>query len=587
MNIYSQNNFKLQNIHLREISRDVADLTENFNKLTSSVLYTSACMNSLNNTLKANLLYSTEISVLKLINTLASMSLNLKRVQVDFQKTDSKLSLFKLNINETEKDVSIFTENGLNKLTIAFTNVKESSEEAEWGLKDWVSLLADIYTAVVGIRAAMLALGISGATVFGPGGTIALGILGTLTLLTLFINEVKTAQIEAEKLDFIKKQKQDGTYWGVLNPGKVTNEQIDALKIKSEMDPAGTIWIEGKPMTNLDFYKLNEKKYKDQNTLPAPPGMIEQPETAKDKKKKDNGNYRPSYSPGNINIYQQEVNLLSTKQQILNEIEEIEKKIAIEDLPLQKKEFEKQIDTLRFRIRYLSGEFEKIDLTGIEAKTVIPDDEMIIKPRVAKGDKRTENFQGIKESSAFLKVQLGLIKSIEEAIPNLQNSFQGIFASFVPPQGAADPFREFMKQIVLTFLNVVEAMLFEAGAASFFKAVLTGGISLPKDVGLVAAGLAALEIAKGFVGGFAKGTDSLYKTGYALVGEQGPELVHLQKGTRIFNNTDTNKMLNSARANQPSSLNINNVYIASSLDALSFFRVNYPKYKKFKTLQAV
>lgn len=204
---------------------------------------------------------------------------------------------------------------------------------------------------------------------------------------------------------------------------------------------------------------------------------------------------------------------------------------------------------------------------------------------------RERDKSGDADLQRSIEMHKEMAKRMQEIYDGMANGVVGsmgtLFASFVPPQAALTPLEQFMKQIVITFINAVQGLVLAAAAALPAKGITSFGVTMLTDAPLLAAAYSALEIAKGFVGGFAKGTDSLHRSGYALVGEQGPELVYLNKGTKIFNNNDTNKMLNNARANQPSSVNVNNVYIASSLDALSFFRVNYPKYKKFKSLQAV
>jgi hypothetical protein len=195
-----------------------------------------------------------------------------------------------------------------------------------------------------------------------------------------------------------------------------------------------------------------------------------------------------------------------------------------------------------------------------------------------------------KKLEGVINPHLEFAKRMQDIYDGMANGVMGsmgsLFASLVPPQAALSPLEQFMKQIVITFINAVQGLVLAAAAALPAKGITTFGISMITDAPLLAAAYAALEIAKGFIGGFAKGTDYLHKSGYALVGEQGPELVYLNRGAKVFNNNDTSKMLNSARANTVPNTNVNNVYISSSLDALSFFRVNYPKYKKFKRLQS-
>lgn len=514
-------------------------------------------------------------------NRLIDLNYNVKILSAGINNlTDDIHELYKISdiaFDDLNNSIQNITHGSLSDFNKKLFELNTGTQNNNESISDWISLLSDVVTILLGTGAAVSAFGGTAVAVFAG---IALAITEAVVLINEFSIQWNKLQQLQKNMDFLNREKENGTYWGLINPSGIKKEQVEALKRKSDQDPAGTIIVEGVTKTNKQYYEDIQKLFNNQNTLPAPKWMVQESEANKSSIERSKG-FTSGFT--NLTMNRESIELLNTRQQILQEIEEIEKKIAIEDLPLQKKEFEKQIETLQFKIRLLSGEFEKINLEGLEPKK-LPEDNTEITPRsvTTSGKKKKDN----KESIFFLKAQLGLIKSFEEAIPNLQNSFQGLFAAFVPPQGAADPFRDFMKEVVLTFLNAVELMMYEAGAASFFKAILTGSLSLTKDIGLMAAGMAALQIAKGFIGGFAKGTDYLQKSGYALVGEQGPELVYLNRGAKVFNNNDTSKMLNSARGNMHANMNVNNVYISSSLDALTFFRVNYPKYKKFKRLQS-
>lgn len=78
---------------------------------------------------------------------------------------------------------------------------------------------------------------------------------------------------------------------------------------------------------------------------------------------------------------------------------------------------------------------------------------------------------------------------------------------------------------------------------------------------------------------FLAGGTSDFSGGLAVVGEKGMELVNLPKGSKVYNNSDTMRMLNSIRAGRY--INNNNVYIAANVDGVEFLRVNQPKYEKF------
>jgi len=66
----------------------------------------------------------------------------------------------------------------------------------------------------------------------------------------------------------------------------------------------------------------------------------------------------------------------------------------------------------------------------------------------------------------------------------------------------------------------------------------------------------------------------MQQSGLAVVGDAGPELVHLPAGARVYNNQDTQKYFNSINS-QPQAVN---VYVNANLDGLKFLENNMPKY---------
>jgi len=98
------------------------------------------------------------------------------------------------------------------------------------------------------------------------------------------------------------------------------------------------------------------------------------------------------------------------------------------------------------------------------------------------------------------------VKAIYDDLASAVGTSMGtFFASFVPEQNPLTPFQQLMKSIVLAMLNAVEGMIKLSIASMIGKGILTGGISLLTEAPLLVAALAALEVAKGFIGGFANG----------------------------------------------------------------------------------
>lgn len=220
----------------------------------------------------------------------------------------------------------------------------------------------------------------------------------------------------------------------------------------------------------------------------------------------------------------EEIKLLNTEEQILKQIADIEKKLAIETLPLQKREFEKQILLLKERIKYLSGDYEKINLSGFAPKT-LPDTG--IKSRSERGDNTKGSMNWLTESITNLKIQLVGLAAMEGVVNGITDSFGNLFAAFVPPQGADSPLRNFLKSVVTSIITAVQASILAAQGFSAASAVFSFGLSLLKDAPLIAAALIALEAAKGFISGFRGG-------GYTGDGDENAPAGVVHKGEFVI-----------------------------------------------------
>jgi phage-related tail protein len=108
--------------------------------------------------------------------------------------------------------------------------------------------------------------------------------------------------------------------------------------------------------------------------------------------------------------------------------------------------------------------------------------------------------------------------------------------------------KEFATAAVGAAAKVVRAQIQEAVAGSITTALARSGIPFPFNI---AAGAAAGAAASGLfnkllssikVPGFARGT-KYAPGGLALVGEQGPELMNVPRGSQILSNNRTNRAL--------------------------------------------
>jgi len=108
-------------------------------------------------------------------------------------------------------------------------------------------------------------------------------------------------------------------------------------------------------------------------------------------------------------------------------------------------------------------------------------------------------------------------------------------------------------------------MMKAAIAAMGLTAALTGGMAIPIIIGAIAAGVSALYM----YSGMAAGGNVVGGQGPVVVGEKGPEIVHLRKGNSVTpnsqlntvtggNNKETNDLLRQliAKVDQPAIINL-------------------------------
>jgi tape measure domain-containing protein len=111
----------------------------------------------------------------------------------------------------------------------------------------------------------------------------------------------------------------------------------------------------------------------------------------------------------------------------------------------------------------------------------------------------------------------------------------------------ADSFAKLGEAALASGAKVVRAWIQQGVAAAVAKAL--SSLPFPANIaaGAIAGGLAAAAFTKaiGKIGikGFARGTKNA-PGGMALVGEQGPELINLPRGSQVFPTPQTNQMLN-------------------------------------------
>ena len=177
---------------------------------------------------------------------------------------------------------------------------------------------------------------------------------------------------------------------------------------------------------------------------------------------------------------------------------------------------------------------------------------------------------------ALLQIVLEMVKTLLQNLPTIIKSIVEVLPQLI--FGVVNAIAEFIANM--------KAEDFVAIVTGIIKAIATLGVSLVKAIPQILQGL--WELAKGLVkgmwnlivealkatwkglkwvldlvvgwfkdtfGGYATGTNNAQK-GYALVGEQGPELVKFNGGEKVYNATNTQKMLAGATSGTSNSFNV-------------------------------
>jgi hypothetical protein len=148
-------------------------------------------------------------------------------------------------------------------------------------------------------------------------------------------------------------------------------------------------------------------------------------------------------------------------------------------------------------------------------------------------DKELKAYNGTLASTLALNIKYA---EVQERVNNAFNDF----ASSVS-QGA-DSFKDFARNVVSSMKHVIAALLSATIANAIEKSVAFAknpiiGVAL----GAVMGGLAA-TLFNSLVPGFANGTN-FAPGGLSLVGERGPELVNLPRGSQVFTNSQSQGMM--------------------------------------------
>lgn len=480
-------------------------------------------------------------------------------------------------------------------------------------------------------------LGTTIAGVFGSGG-IVVGAIGITLLWVKMLGDRISDEIQRVKeLEAYNKRVKEGTEMGIINPNAPSEQTLKGARKLLEKDPEAEIKVEGKTMKVKDYVKaleeanekskqstywneqfnnhLNQTIDKTNNLTTSLKEATEKvsnyrkaldeykgdiskiPELQKkyNEALKEEENIRKqlygdktsgkSGKSGNTKT-ERETTFQDIISQIQTEIKNLELKKLLNkeslDLKLQELENSKSLmKDLKDENDYLEykNELENKRVQLVLARTQLTKTEVEdIYPRMLElFDKKP-----LKEDVLSSVFNLSSINAYQQAIETLGQTFGNFFEGLaMGGDNAKNSIKETMKSIVKTFLTSVQIMLIGANADMFAKAIATFGISLIKDTPLLALGFATLEIAKSMIGALYTGTEH-WRGGLALVGDDKgkitpyTELIDLPAGSKVYNNRQTMKILNT-NMNE----NINKIYIASNMPNVEWFEVTEREYKSY------
>lgn len=196
-----------------------------------------------------------------------------------------------------------------------------------------------------------------------------------------------------------------------------------------------------------------------------------------------------------------------------------------------------------------------------------------------------DQFKGAQSALvAFSDTTKSLIEEIDSFINVVASGISGLFEGLIAGD-TVDALKGFLKNIVNAFITSVQAMIFAAGGAAAAKGITTFGLSLITDLPELAAAWVALEAAKGVISGFAQGG---YVSGAGTsTSDSIPAM--LSNGEFVVNAAATRSNLpllsainNNANFTPAMATPVNNVYIYSEIDGVTFLKKNYPKYQTSK-----
>lgn len=233
-------------------------------------------------------------------------------------------------------------------------------------------------------------------------------------------------------------------------------------------------------------------------------------------------------------------------------------------------EAKKSLDEMMWAIKGLAVEMQRVDelargwlkrIFGYEEKNKISDEIKIINT-------------GLNEMAEPVE----RIQTLSEAFGNLNDEVSLFFEALT--SGEVDGFKQMLKNVAQSMLDFVQLELIGATASSILKAVLTGGLSVIRDLPQLALATLLVQSLKGMISGLATGGTATAGTPY-IVGERGRELFIPNQTGYVMNNRQLEMALSGGGA-------VNNVYISADIDGVKFLKRSFPQYMnatKFKLVR--
>lgn len=559
---------------LQELGLNVAEVNAKMDELT---LATGKAKDELS---------EEEIQTLRTKAILEKFGGTLEDVKNKTKDTADKLTSLQTSTENAKLEIGNFIANGLVELIDTLGIAGDRATETAGYITAIGGQLATLVPTIATLQIAFPTLfstiasgastaGIAIAGALGPASAAAMALIFLISLIQEGIAELKLMAKWQERVENKTPV--------VTNQGNETSDNTKFIRYADDIKLAPDMY-EGQDVVNLSEKKFVKYDY----SFDVPTEEDTKKEGSKKKYEEIKAPYRNNagWHRGN-EIINKTSTALENLIKYYNNLEIVQKKLSESDyitfreklLELLSKEFDstKELTSQNDEYYKIKSKLNEVDKNiSIRPKSLnvvedLPDQNLRINPSdlepVKKIDLEEIKYWQLMKSAGEMAAQ-----GIQEATRALGDFFGTMMSG---GKSAADGVKQFMKSIVTTIINGVQAMIFAQGGAAFAKGITSFGLSLITDLPLLAAAWAGLEAAKGVISGLEAGGTFSAGTPY-IVGERGAEMAVFNRPGYMVNNEKLMQLLNNPVSSSQPPIN---KYYNIVFDGQGFLEKEVPEYE--------